>query len=109
MYLLCSGQNREYHTLRCKFAPSSRFDMANRPGILAPQHIMYADIAQEGALIASEVMEATGPLQKLCAKCSKLLFPSDKPAGQVKMCHGNCHAQNSFPFYMHRCTISDND
>ena len=47
--------------------------------ILSSQHIMHADIAQEGALIAADIMDSTEPIHKLCAKCGEVLFPKDKP------------------------------
>ena len=61
--------------------------------ILEGKQIMHADIAREGVLIATEVMDALEPLQKICHKCGLLLSTSNY---SVKMCQGNCRPQKVF-------------
>ena len=61
--------------------------------ILEGKQIMHADIAREGVLIATEIMDASEPLQKICHKCGLLLSTSNYT---VKMCQGNFRPQKVF-------------
>ena len=62
------------------------------------QNIMHVDIAQEGTLIAADIMDSTESFHKLCAKCGESLFPNDKPRGTVKMSHGHCQPRKAFHY-----------
>ena len=64
--------------------------MAKR--ILTSQPLHGIDIQLEGAIIASEVVDASEPLNELCSRCGTAL--EDKDA--VKICNGKCKPKRTF-------------